>query len=556
MTSGSTGPAPASASGLFPGLRRAVRQRGVRNAASYWAITNLPRLWKVLNGPGLTHSVVNENFINQFVMSMEPRPPRLTTMSDYTSWASLTNKTYSARHLPPVPKKREWPEVDKVRDLFERPVNGGRESEKSTLLFPFFAQWFVDGFLRTDPSNGLRNQSTHAIDLCQLYGLTPAATKELRLGIGGKLKYREAKDGGHIPPKYTEKEFPSLRLAAPGEDRKGPVLNSELENDPRLRRDEQKGELFAVPLARGNVHYGMLLMSTIFLREHNRVAGLIAAANTDWKDEELFQTARNVMIVMLHKIVIEEYLNHITPFWFQFSCEPGIGNERVWFRPNWMSIEFDLLYRWHALMPDSIDVAPGETRKLENLGWYTTPLVKYSLEELVNSASRQRCMEIGLFNTPRYLLQAEKDSIELARKARLPSYNDYREACHYPRLRSFADITSDRDVQKRLSELYDENVNNVEFYVGLFAEDIDERAVVPMLMGTMVGVDAFSQALTNPLLDPRIFSADTFSEPGLAEINATRSLYDIVKRVAVGPVDRVTFEATGLPYRLPRRPKP
>ena len=65
-------------------------------------------------------------------------------------------------------------------------------------------------------------------------------------------------------------------------------------------------------------------------------------------------------------------------------------------------------------------------------------------------------------------------------------------------------------------------------------------------MGTMVGVDAFSQALTNPLLDPRIFSAETFSEPGLVEIEKTSSLEDIVTRV-VGSGPRVSFDATGLP---------
>jgi prostaglandin-endoperoxide synthase 2 len=523
-----------------------VRQRGVRNAATYWAITNLPELWGVLNRPGVVHSTVNDNFINQFVMSMEPRPPRLTTMSDYTSWASETDKTYDSRHLPPWPKGRHYPKVDDVAELFDRRVTGGTPSEKSTLLFPFFAQWFVDGFLRSDPGNPLRNVSTLAIDLCQLYGLNPDQTKELR-GENGELQYQEANDGGELPPPYDPEKFESLRLLAEDNDRKGPRLAKELEDNPRLISDERAGELFAVPLPRGNVHYGMLLMSTIFLREHNRVARRIRDANPCWGSDRIFETARNVLIVMLHKVVIEEYLNHITPFHFQFSCEPGTGADRVWFRPNWMSIEFDLLYRWHALMPDAVDIVPGDTWKFRELLWYTRPLREHTLAELISSASSQRCMEIGLFNTPWYLLQAEKDAIQTARCARLAGYNDYRAACHYPRLQSFADVTSNQYVQKRLSDLYDGSVDNLEFYVGLFAEDVDRPAALPMLMGTMVGVDAFSQALTNPLLDPRIFSAETFSEPGLAAIKATSSLRDIVERVVDDPVDRVTFDATDLP---------
>ncbi len=547
-TGGGVGPGLAAQpeSWPFARLRQAVRQRGVRNAATYWMITNLPEVWRVLNRPGVLHSVVNDNFINQFVMSMEPRPPRLTTMSDHTSWASLTDKTYSARHLPSWPKGRHYPDVDKVAKLFDRPVTGGKWSEKSTLLFPFFAQWFVDGFLRTDPGNPRKNQSTHAIDLCQLYGLTPEQTKELR-GKDGELKYQTAKDGGEIPPPYSDSKFPSLKLTVAGKDRKGPLLDEKLKADPRFLSDERRNQLFAVPLPRGNVHYGMLLMSTIFLREHNRVAREIKRANPRWCDDRIFETARNVLIVLLHKVVIEEYINHITPFHFRFSCEPGTGGERVWFRPNWMSIEFDLLYRWHPLMPDSIDVVTGETRTVKGLLWDTGPLRKHPLANLISSASNQRCMEIGLFNTPQYLRQAEADSIRMARDADLAGYNDYRAACRYPRLQSFADVTSNPYVQERLSNLYGGSVDNMEFYVGLFAEDVGRPAALPMLMGTMVGVDAFSQALTNPLLDPRIFSADTFSEPGLAAINDTRSLQDIVDRVA-GPVDRVSFDATGLPY--------
>ena len=544
---GVTGRPTGPQSGAFVDLRKSLRQRGLRGAATYWLATNVPDLWRFLNRPGLTHSVVNDNIINQFVMSMEPRPARLSTKSDYTSWASLTDRTYSDRHLPPWPKDRVYPEPATVAELFQRPPTGGRRAEKSTLLFPFFAQWFVDGFLRTDPNNPLKNRSSHAIDLSQLYGSTRQQTKELRRHEGGELKY-QGEPGAEFPPIYSEKEFQSLRLTAPGEDRKGPVQDEARKDDPRFLADARKQGLLAVPLPRGNIHYGMLLMSTIFLREHNRVARSIAEAHRGdprWDDERTFQTARNVLIVMLHKVIIEDYLNHITPFYFQFSCEPGIGAERVWFRPNWMSIEFDLLYRWHALLPDSVTVARGTQRAFADLLWDTRPLFDHSLGDLITAASEQRCMEIGLFNTPSYLLQVEKDSIAMARDAHLAGYNDYRAACRYPRLQSFADVSSNTAAQDRLKELYG-SVDNIEYYVGLFAEDVDRGGVLPTLMGTMVGVDAFSQALTNPLLDPRIFSADTFSEPGLADIERTGSLHDIVKRV-VGPVARVSFDATGLP---------
>ena len=42
--------------------------------------------------------------------------------------------------------------------------------------------------------------------------------------------------------------------------------------------------------------------------------------------------------------------------------------------------------------------------------------------------------------------------------------------------------------------------------------------------------DAFSQALTNPLLGPRVFNEETFSAAGMEIIDATNSLSDIVQR--------------------------
>ena len=38
------------------------------------------------------------------------------------------------------------------------------------------------------------------------------------------------------------------------------------------------------------------MMNTLFLREHNRLAGMLAAKNPTWDDDRLFETARNIII--------------------------------------------------------------------------------------------------------------------------------------------------------------------------------------------------------------------------------------------------------------------
>jgi prostaglandin-endoperoxide synthase 2 len=528
---------------------RTYRRRGLKVGFALWTATHLRGIWDSINETDLLRSLVNEGIINGFGGSMEPRPARLSTRSDYTSWASLTEKTFSDRHLPPMRRDHPPPALDDVVSLFKRPAGQQREAQKSTLLFPFFAQWFVDGFLRTDPSNSLKNTSTHEIDLSQLYGSDPEVTYALRDHEGGRLKSQSIprKDGVNeeYPPWYylnsgeVNPQFQDVPIIVP--DRKGPAPTAHPEH-PKYH-DPTVKPLFALGLPRGNIHYGTALMSTVFLREHNRLAKLITA-DEGWHDERTFQTARNALIVMLIKVVVQDYINHITPFWFEFVCQPGTGALRDWFRPNWMSIEFDMLYRWHALVPDHIEM-DGVDTDYTTLLWDMETLTDHGVASLVDQASKQPSTEIGLFNTADFLLPVEKATIRMGRRARLASFNDYRQACGYPRLTSFDDISTDDKVRSRLKDVYQE-IDAVELYPGLYAEDVETGGVLGDLMGTMVGVDAFSQALTNPLLDPRLFSAATFSEVGMREIGATNSLRDIVVRnLPPGPAPLVTFNRPG-----------
>jgi prostaglandin-endoperoxide synthase 2 len=370
----------------------------------------------------------------------------------------------------------------------------------------------------------------------------------LRTLCGGELKSQPGQDGEY-PPYYfddagdVKAEFRDIKMIYPEGDSKSLDPGIDSPSSTQLST-ERKAHLFALGLPRGNIHYGTALMSTIFLREHNRLARLIADT-TGWDrhrdDERIFETTRNVLIVMLLKVVIQDYINHISPFKFRFVAEPGVGEDRPWFRPNWMSIEFDLLYRWHTLVPDRILVA-GQQRAFSDLLWDTDVLTANGVATLVDEASDQPATEVGLLNTPDFLLEVEERTVAIGRDARLASYNDYRQACGYPRLDKFVDVSSNDEIQRALKRCY-ATVDDIELYVGLLAEDVVAGGVLGDLMGTMVGVDAFSQAMTNPLLDPRIFSAETFSPAGLAEIERTDALADIVLRnIPPEPEARVSFD--------------
>ena len=467
--------------------------------------------------------------VNRAVGTTRNRPHPWSSLSDYTSWQGLTDRSYLARHLPPVDVPVQ-PAPEKVRALFARQAGQALISPKSTCLFPAFAQYLTDGFLRTRPDNVARTTSNHEIDLCTLYGRTPEQTLALRLradtpGQRGRLKSRIAGGEEFSPFLYKPgtKDFTDPAFGA-----LDPLLVDG--NLPPARRDT----LFAVGGDRVNSTPYTAMMNTLFLREHNRIAGELEARNPGWDDERVFQVARNITIPIFIKIVVEHYINHITPLPFSLRADPSAAWDAPWNRPNWMTVEFSLLYRWHSLMPDAIAWPAGALAGARDipLGDFlqdNRPLIEVGLDAAFSGAASQAAGELGALNTSQALLHIEDRAVLQARHNRLATYNAYRVAFGMDRAASFNDISSNPAIAALLKDLYGAP-DHVEFYPGLMAEDRVEDSPLPGLLLRMVAVDAFSQALTNPLLSEHVWNEHTFTPWGFALIGATSKLGDILAR--------------------------
>ena len=160
-------------------------------------------------------------------------------------------------------------------------------------------------------------------------------------------------------------------------------------------------------------------------------------------------------------------------------------------------------------------------------------------------ASATRAWRVGFFNTAPMLDQVEALSIQQGRDNRLARYNDYRERMQYPRVTRFEQINSDPLVVSELQRIY-ASVDKIEYFTGLFAEEIPARSAVPPLIGRMVAADAFSHALTNPLLSPHVYHAGTFTAAGLQVIETTATLADLLARNDVVPAGtRISMELEG-----------
>lgn len=501
---------------------RRVATDGLVNRLRFLALTHGRPAWDLVQHAGPVRRRVNAALIDQAVREMPPRPEPLSTMAGYTSWASLTDRTYSGRHLPPVAVAEDrLPTPERAADLFTR-GESMTCCPRSTVLFAYFAQWFTDGFLRGDvniPRDPRKNSSNHHIDLNQVYGLDEEATAALRTFDGGLLK-SQLINGGEFPPHLCEDgkikpEFAPLRV----------IRFDEL-------TDAQRDTLFATGSDRGNIQLGFTMLTVLFLREHNRVARLLAHRHPRWDDERLFQTTRNILIVLLIKLVVEEYINHITPYHFRFTLDPKLSSllaHAPWHRENWASVEFNLVYRWHSLIPSHLTVG-GDELPLARTMTGGALIPGPGLGRLFEDASHQRAGRIGLFNTDPLLREVDVASIADSRVLGLAPYNHYREHCRFPRVRKFEHISADRRVSGALRDLY-RSVDDVDLYVGLFAEEPGSPdAILPPLLTKIIAIDAFSQALTNPLLAPRVFNAATFSPTGVRVIASTRTLADVVRR--------------------------
>jgi prostaglandin-endoperoxide synthase 2 len=289
------------------------------------------------------------------------------------------------------------------------------------------------------------------------------------------------------------------------------------------------------------------MINVLFLREHNRLARGLAGEHPRWDDDRLFETARGILTVLLIKLTIEEYINHIAPYPFQFRFRPESFWKAGWYRPNWVAVEFNLLYRWHSLIPSSLHV-DGRDLTIEQTVFANRLITERGLGPMFHDASNQRAGKVGLLNTDVWFHpRATLPSIHQSRKLELGSYNDYRSDCSYPRATRFEQISSDPRVLERLREVYDD-VDEIEFYPGIFAEDARPNSVLPPLLGRMVGVHAFSQLMTNPLLAPSIWKEqrdreDAFSAYGLHQIETTASLDGLLHRNLPGD-DRYAVRLT------------
>ena len=327
--------------------------------------------------------------------------------------------------------------------------------------------------------------SFQQLDLSNVYGLDNRTEGQLRAYKGGKLKSQLINDEEY-PPFLADVSIPVEGLP------EGAIA---LPN------------WFAVGKPFMNLLPGLALWSTIWLREHNRVAEIMQKAHPSWDDERIYQTTKIILLGRLLRIVVEDYVEHLSGYKFNLLWDCELTQDFIQYQTR-AFYEFNLIYQFHSLSPD-FHVINKTVFDTGSLFYQPNLIIKYGTREMVKSSSVQIAGQLGLRNDGIWTIDVMKRVLNGSRAMGLQSYNNYRRRFGLHPYESFEELTGEKELAANLKELYG-SVDAVEFLVGLQAERVPEDAFFPLSYPLMIGAFALFGVFGNEICSPGWYRPHTF----------------------------------------------
>jgi hypothetical protein len=321
------------------------------------------------------------------------------------------------------------------------------------------------------------NTETHWWDGSQLYGSDQETQNAVRTFEDGKLKIRP---------------------------------------DGRLYEDPKEA---GIDLAGFNENwwFGLSCLHTLFTKEHNAICDALKKENPRWTDQRLFDTAWLINAALMAKIHTVEWTPGIvnnTALWAAMNANySGIFGQHVKDRfgrfgdseifsgimgsPQehhdarfQLTEEFVSVYRMHPLIPDDWNVYEHSSGRLVEKREFVEVSTKntrsfmdgHDIPDLIYSLGVDNPGAITLHNYPKALQRHERidgEIMDLAtldilrdRERGVPRYNDFREEMRMPRVRSFDELTNNKEWAEQIRRVYNNDIDKVDLQVGMYAEPL------------------------------------------------------------------------------------
>lgn len=439
-----------AAAGMALGDNRTIDGTGNNLVNPVWGCVNSP----LMRGASGAHYL---DGIGQMMPRANPRAAS-NALSDQTSgglgnsrnlssmfwqWGQFIDHDFALVDESSLPGESAPIAIPAGDPVFD-PMNTG------TATMPFQRSVCVDG---VNTPRQAPNVITHWMDGSGVYGSDALRAATLRTGAGGRL----ATSAGNMMPFNTAGLPNAGGLGAAG---------------------------YLAGDVRANEQTGLAAMHTIFMREHNRLADAISAANPGMSDEDVYQRARRLVGAEVQAITYNEWLPALLG-------GHGLGSYAGYdsgVNPTLDTAFSTAAFRFgHTMLNDQLlrlneDGTPYAGGHLNLFQAFFNPAelaAPGSLDAVVRGLAAQQANEIDTqaIDGVRNLLFGPgmgRDLIALnlqrGRDHGLPDFNTLREDYGLARVTDFSEITSDALLAAALADVYG-SVDEVDPWIGLMAED-------------------------------------------------------------------------------------
>jgi len=372
--------------------------------------------------------------------------------------------------------------------------------------FPFLPFRRNDPAPGTGASTGVPREQVNAltayIDGSNVYGSDEARAQFLRSGMGGKLKTSVGSNG--------EVLLPMNRAVDPFPNANPPVTPGAPTPQPEA--------LFLAGDVRANEQIGLTAVHTLFVREHNRIAGQLAGrpdlnqlvveagldpGQADQVDEYLYQMSRKAVGAQIQAITYNEFL----PLLIGPTALAAYGGYDHTVDATLANEFANAAYRvGHTLLSPQIQLVDNGGGRVGsvplNEAFFDPAFTQENgVEVVLKGLTTQAAQQVDAFivDGVRNFLFAEGNggldlaavNIQRGRDHGLPAYNDMRRALGLLPADTFSEISSDAQLAAALDEAY-QSIEDVDLWVGALAEDPLAEGLVGELLGAILA-DQFSR---------------------------------------------------------------